>query len=291
MNLTGILVPLVTPFKREQEQLVLDVEGLKDLVNRLLTTGVAGFVVCGTTGEYYALSHEERNTVLKTVAELAKGKATIIAGINHLSTQESCLLAQEAKDFGYDGLMLSAPAYSLPCQEGVLAHFKQVADATDLPMILYNFPDRVGVEIAFETVVELAKHPRIVGIKESSGDFSRALRLLQEPFESFEVVCGCDDQPLDFFFWGAKSWIAGAANVFPEEQVAIFEASQKQDWQTARALMSKIYPAIQSMESSQYNQKAKLATLKGQMPAGDVRAPLANMTEQEKQDFLKLVQR
>lgn len=291
MNITGILVPLVTPFKADPNHPVgqsVDLETLKTLTEKLIETGVAGFVVCGTTGEYYALDEAERKSVLETVAEVAKGRATLIAGINDLSTAGACERAKQAKALGYEGLMLAPTPYSLPDQAGVIAHFETVAKATDLPIIMYNFPDRVGIEISLETVAHLAKHPKIVGIKESSGDFSRALSMLQAQYENFDVICGCDDQPVDYFFWGAKSWIAGAANVFPAEQVAIFNATQAGDWDTAKRIMREIYPAIQSMEAGHYNQKAKVGCLRATMDVGQVRLPLADLSQDEKDTFLAL---
>ena len=111
--------------------------------------------------------------------------------------------------------MLAPPAYSLPDQAGIVAHFKAVAAASALPIILYNFPARAGVSIDIASVAELSREPNIVGIKESSGDFSRALALIQARLPDFEVICGCDDQAADFLFWGVRSWISGAANVFP----------------------------------------------------------------------------
>ncbi|MCL1694376.1 4-hydroxy-tetrahydrodipicolinate synthase [Lysinibacillus sp. BPa_S21] len=283
MNFHGILVPLVTPFKSDKS---IDVDTLKQLTNSFIDKGVTGLVVCGTTGEYYALNEVEREMVLKTVAEVAKGRITLIAGINDLSTEGAVNRAIQAKDLGYEGLMLSPTPYSLPDQLGIIAHYETVAAATDLPIIMYNFPARIGIEIEYETVLHLSRNPNIVGLKESSGDFSRALRLLQTPFENFEVICGCDDQPVDFFFWGAKSWIAGAGNVFPEEQVAMFNAAQGGDWDKAREIMSDIYPAIHSMESGYYNQKAKLGCMKGEFNVGTVRLPLFDLTEDEKAEFL-----
>jgi len=283
MNFHGILVPIVTPFKLD---LSLDLETLKQLTNTFIDKGVNGLVVCGTTGEYYALNEVERETVLRTVSEVAKGRISLIAGINDLSTDGAVNRAKQAKDLGYEGLMLSPTPYSLPDQSGLIAHYETVAASTDLPIIMYNFPARIGIEIEYETVVHLSKNQNIVAIKESSGDFSRALRLLQTPFENFEVICGCDDQPIDFFFWGAKSWIAGAGNVFPEEQVAMFNASIAGDWDKARQIMRDIYPAIHSMESGNYNQKAKLGCLKGEIKVGTVRLPLSDLSEEEKEEFL-----
>ena len=291
MNINGILVPIVTPFDNNGN---VDAQKLTTLVEAFIEKGVAGIVACGTTGEYYTFSAAERELVLTTIAEAeknkgAENKVTLIAGINSLSTDHSIELAAQAKALGYDGLMLSAPPYSLPEQDGVIAHFEKVADASELPIIMYNFPDRVGVAIEFDTVAHLAQHPNIVGVKESSGDFSHALRMLQANFDDFEVVCGCDDQPVDFFFWGAKSWIAGAANVFPAEQVSLFNATQQGDWDKAKQIMSEIYPAIHSMESGNYNQKAKAGCLKGSMDVGSVRVPLTDMPEDEKAEFLALL--
>ncbi len=286
MNINGILVPIVTPFDSNGS---VDAKTLTTLVETFIDKGVAGIVACGTTGEYYTFSAAERELVLTTIANAAKGKVTLIAGINSLSTDHSIELATQAKTLGYDGLMLSATPYSLPEQDGIIAHFEKVADASELPIIMYNFPARVGVSIEFDTVAHLAKHPNIIGVKESSGDFSHALRMLQANFDNFDVVCGCDDQPVDFFFWGAKSWIAGAANVFPEEQVALFNATQQGDWDKAKQIMSDIYPAIHSMESGNYNQKAKAGCLKGSVDVGSVRVPLTDMPADEKSEFLALL--
>ena len=268
MNINGILVPIVTPFDSSGN---VDTTTLTKLVETFIEKGVTGIVACGTTGEYYTFSAAERELVLITIANAAKDKVTLIAGINSLSTDHSIELAVQAKTLGYDGLMLSATPYSLPEQDGIIAHFEKVANASELPIIMYNFPARVGVSIEFDTVSHLAKHPNIIGIKESSGVLSHALRMLQANFDNFEVICGCDDQPVDFVFWGAKSWIAGAANVFPEEQVALFNATQQGDWDEAKQIMSEIYPAIHSMESGNYNQKAKAGCLKGSVDVGSVR--------------------
>ncbi|MBC8653724.1 dihydrodipicolinate synthase family protein, partial [Providencia vermicola] len=163
------------------------------------------------------------------------------------------------------------------------------AKSTPLPIIMYNFPARIGIEIEIDTVMKLAEIDNIVAIKESSGSFSRALHLLQTPFKNFEVICGCDDQPVDFFFWGSKSWIAGAGNVFPSEQVAIYEAAQLGDWDKAKQIMKTIYPAIYSMESGDYNQKAKAGCLNGSFNAGPVRLPLSNLATAARNEFIKLV--
>jgi 4-hydroxy-tetrahydrodipicolinate synthase len=286
MQFDGIYVPLVTPFDGNAE---IDQAKLETLVEAMIAKGVAGIAACGTTGEYYALSDAERSQVLQTVHRVAAGRVQLIAGIGDLSTRRSIERAAEAKSIGYDCLLLSAPPYSLASQDGIRAHFEYAAKHCALPIIIYNFPVRVGVNVEFETVAALAKVPNIVGIKESSGDFSQALRMLQAGFKDFEVICGCDDQPVDFFFWGAKGWIAGAANVFPGEQVALQKAARAGDWDRARAMMRAMYPALHSMESGDYNQKAKAGCLNGTLDAGDVRLPLAPLDAAAQQAFRELV--
>lgn len=286
MQFNGIYVPLVTPFGDQGE---IDQQKLETLVEAVIDKGVAGIAACGTTGEYYALSDAERTQVLQTVRRVAAGRIQLIAGIGDMSIRRSVERAAEAKAIGYDYLLLSPPPYSLPSQAGIRAHFEHAAKYCDLPIIIYNFPARTGVNVEFDTVAALASCPNIVGIKESSGDFSQALRMLQADFADFEVICGCDDQPADFFFWGAKGWIAGAGNVFPGEQVALHAAARKGDWDRVRKLMRSMYPALHSMESGDYNQKAKAGCLNGTLDAGDVRLPLVPMDAAAKQAFRELL--
>lgn len=288
MQLQGIYVPIVTPFDADG---AVDEGRLAELAAALIDRGVAGLAACGTTGEYYALDDAERSRVLDVVARAGRGKVTLIAGVGDLSTRRSVERGVEAAALGYDALLLSPPPYSLPTAAGIRAHFEYAADRCALPIIIYNFPARTGVNVDFDTVAALARHPNIIGIKESSGDFSQALRMLQAGFDDFEVICGCDDQPLDFFFWGSRSWIAGAGNVFPAEQVALHAAAMRGDWDAARDLMRRMYPALQAMEAGDYNQKAKAGCLKATLDVGAVRLPLAPLAEAEKDAFRALVRR
>lgn len=286
MNTQGILVPIITPSDSKGQ---VDLKALAKLTEHFIVKGVAGIVACGTTGEYYAFTEDERLQVLETIASVAKGRVSLIAGISALSTHGSIERAQQAQALGYDGLMLSAPPYSLPGQAGVIAHFRAVAAATPLPIIMYNFPARVGVDIELETVIELAKTPTIVGIKESSGDFSRAMALIQANIPDFEVVCGCDDQAADFLFWGVRSWISGSANVFPAEQVAMIKAAEAGNMDELRALMAAMYPVIRAMESGDFNQKAKLAGKRHGIEPGEIRLPLTPLSNSEAQEFQQLL--
>lgn len=286
MQTKGVFVPVVTPFDADNR---LDLDALRKLVECFIEQGVAGIVACGTTGEYYALSEAERLQVLTCVAQVGKGRVALVAGANALSTQGAIERAQQAAALGYEALMLSAPAYSLPGQAEVVAHFRTVAEASALPIIMYNFPARIGVEIGFDAVVELSQLPKIIGIKESSGNFSRALALIKADLPDFDVICGCDDQAADFLFWGVRSWISGGANLFPGEQAAMIKAADGGDWDRVKSLMSAMLPVIQAMESGDYNQKAKLGCRRHGIDAGAVRQPLLPLSAADAQAFNALL--
>jgi 4-hydroxy-tetrahydrodipicolinate synthase len=164
-----------------------------------------------------------------------------------------------------------------------------VAHATSLPIIMYNFPARVGVEIGIEAVAELSKIPNIVAIKESSGNFSRALALIKAELPGFEVICGCDDQAADFLFWGVRSWISGGANVFPGEQSAMIDAALKGEWEKVKSMMTAMLPSIQAMESGDYNQKAKLGCRRHGIDVGPVRQPLLPLSDADAKAFCDLL--
>lgn len=286
MKTQGILVPIVTPFTKDHQ---VNLQALEALTEVFINKGVTGIVACGTTGEYYTLNADERTAVLKSVAKVGRGRITLIAGINDVSTSGAIERAKEAQALGYEGLMLAPPSYSLPGQAELIAHYRAVAEATTLPIIMYNFPARVGVEIDIDTVIALSQLPNIVGIKESSGNFSRALALIHLNLPNFEVISGCDDQAADFLFWGVRSWISGGANVFPGEQTEMVNAAIAGDWAKVKSLMTGMMPIIQNMESGNYNQKAKLGCRRHGIDVGSVRLPLLPAPEEEAKAFINLI--
>lgn len=193
MKLDGIFVPVVTPFTEDNK---VNFEALGKLLDWQIEAGVAGIVACGTTGEYYTFSDTERMEVLSFIAEHVGDRALLIAGVNDTHTKGSVQKAEQAKALGYQALMLAPPIYCLPQQSEIIKHYQTVSQQVGLPIIMYNFPARSGVEIEVETVIELSQDEYIVGIKESSGDFTRALSLINANLENFSVVCGSDDQGL-----------------------------------------------------------------------------------------------
>ena len=205
-------MPVVTPFDGNGD---VDSTTLTAAIERGLDAGVRGIVSCGTTGEYYALSEAERIEVMRHTHEVAAGRAQLVAGCNAGSTRMATLFARIAVDTGYDALMLAAPPTSLPRAHELATHFSAIAEASGLPIILYNYPARSGVEIDFDCLDRVADHPLIVGIKESSGDFSRFLALRDRYAGRITIMCGSDDQAVDYFFWGVRSWMAASTNGMP----------------------------------------------------------------------------
>jgi len=283
MNIEGVLVPVVTPFNANGS---VDYSALATVLDSLIEAGVSGIVACGTTGEYYTFSDEERRNVMAFIADKVAGRALLIAGVNDLYTGGSIAKAEQAKELGYQGLMLAPPIYCLPQQSEIISHYQSVSAAVDMPIIMYNFPARSGVEISVESVIELSRDKNIIGMKESSGDFSRALTLINANLENFTMVCGSDDQSADYLFWGVRSWIGGAANYLPKQHVQMIESAKAGDFDNVRNIMRQIMPVIQNMESADYNQKAKLGLAHIGIEVGEVRAPLQAISNEDKAAFI-----
>jgi len=270
MLLEGVYTPVVTPFDDEGE---IDFETLTRVIDHQLQSGTRGIVSCGTTGEYYACTFDERVALMTHTRDVAQG-AHLLAGCNSGSTREVIRLGLAARDLGYDALLLSAPHTSLPSQAELGAHYASVAAGVGLPIVLYNYPARAGVEIGFDALDAIADVPEIVAIKESSGDFSRFLTLRRRYEGRVEVMCGSDDQAVDYFSWGVRSWLAGTANVLPLQHVVVLEAALRGDHALAHRLFEGMLPWVQDMESGSYNQKAKLGLAHVGITCGDVRQPL-----------------
>lgn len=283
VDLEGVLVPCVTPFGDDGD---VDLDAYAQVVAFVLDAGVRGVIPGGTTGEYYAMSLEERRTVLRHTLEVVRDRATdrpdgvtTIAGCNAGSTRAVLSLASTAAELGYDAVMLAVPATSLPTQDELVVHFSTVAEVCELPVVLYDYPARAGVQIGLEAIDRLAELPGIVGIKESSGDLSRFHALRTLVADRMVVCCGADDLAVDLFGWGVRSWIAGTANALPRHHVAVLDAANRGDLATARQLFDRILPWIQDCEAGAYNQKAKLGLVHQGIPAGAVRAPLRSLEE------------
>jgi 4-hydroxy-tetrahydrodipicolinate synthase len=287
MQLEGVYTPVVTPFDPQGE---IDFETLTRVIEHQLQHGARGIVSCGTTGEYYACTFDERVALMTHTRDVAQGEAQLFAGCNSGSTREVIRLGTVARDLGYDGLLLSAPHTSLPKQHELAAHYAAVATAVGLPIVLYNYPARAGVEIGFDALDEIADLREIVAIKESSGDFSRFLTLRRRYAGRIEVMCGSDDQAVDYFSWGVRSWLAGTANVLPRQHVAVLDSALRGDHALAHRLFEGMLPWVQDMESGSYNQKAKLGLAHLGIECGAVRQPLLPLAAATAAETLRVLE-
>jgi 4-hydroxy-tetrahydrodipicolinate synthase len=287
MSFEGVHTPLVTPFKADGE-IDHDLLGkhAADLARR-----VSGLCVGGTTGEYYALSFSERVQTFNTVALAAGGKTYLTAGINATTTREVIRLGEQAKSAGMQALLVAAPYYAQPTQEELLAHLLKVDDALDLPIMLYNFPARTGTEISDGVLEALGERPNFVAMKESTGDISHLHHLATHFKDRLMFSCGMDDQALEFFAWGAKSWVGGASNFLPEAHMALFDACvNKGDFTLGRKLMAQLLPVLELLErSGKFIQYVRYGCELAGLPVGVARAPLGGLSEDERAAFTKLV--
>jgi 4-hydroxy-tetrahydrodipicolinate synthase len=247
-------------------------------------------VPCGSTGEYYAMNADERASVLKFVAGFADKGELLIAGTNAGSTADVIEHTKRARDLGYGTVLLSAPYYATPKPNELIAHYQAVLDAVDVDIVLYNYPPKVGVEVGLEVLDAFVGNPRILGIKESSGNLLRVMDIRQKYGDRFQVTNGSDDQTLDFYLWGATSWICGPANCMAKACVDLVKTIESGDWLAARDKALVIYGAMASLESGKFVQKVKYGCELAGTPVGVARRPLLPLSAEEKADFRKAME-
>lgn len=284
MKLTGVMPALVTPFDANGK---IDFKAFEKLLTKLRADGVAGWVPCGSTGEYYAMNADERAAVLKFVAGFADKNELLIAGTNAGSTADVIEHTKRARDLGYRTVLLSAPYYATPKPNELIAHYQAVLDAVDVDIVLYNYPPKVGVEVGLEVLDAFVDNPRILGIKESSGNLLRVMDIRQKYGDRFQVTNGSDDQTLDFYLWGATSWICGPANCMAKACVDLVKTIESGSWLAARDKALVIYGAMASLESGKFVQKVKYGCELAGTPVGIARRPLLELSREEKADFRK----
>ncbi len=228
----GVFVAIVTPFKNGK----IDEEALRGLIDFQTAGGVDGIVPCGTTGESATLNHEEHDQVIRIAVDACKGKARVLAGTGSNSTQEAIQLSRNAKNAGADGLLQITPYYNKPNQEGLYHHFSSIADAVDLPIVLYNVPSRTSVNMVPETVVRLAKIKNIVGTKEASGSLQAISKIIDNCGKDFTVLSGDDPLLWPILAIGGKGVISVTANILPAKVAALCKAAAIGDIAEARSL-------------------------------------------------------
>jgi len=279
-KLHGILAALVTPMTEAEE---LDCDALRRFVDYLIAEGVHGLIPLGSTGEYYALSPEERETVVRVTLEAATGRAPVVVGASAGSTREVVAYCRQAHALGADAVMLAAPYYSLPSEDELFEHFRLVAESTELPIVLYNYPGRTGVDMTPGLIARLAELDRIQYVKESSGEVARVGEIIRTCGEKITVLCGCDTAALESFVLGAAGWVGGVVNVLPGGHVELYRLAVEQgDFAAARTHYYRMLPLLSLMEAGgKYTQYVKAGCELTGHPVGPPRRPLLPPTDEE----------
>ena len=279
MKYQGLYTAIVTPFKNGQ----VDYEAFKALIEAQIAGGVDGIVPMGTTGESPTVTTEEHLEVIRACVETVAGRCQVIAGTGANCTAEAIEMTKAAAAMGADGTLQVCPYYNKPNQEGVYQHFKAIAEATDLPIMLYSIPGRSGIEIAVDTVARLAADcPTIVAIKEAGGSVERVNQLVQALPEGFAVLSGDDGLTVPFISCGAVGLVSVTSNVAPAEMKALVDAAMSGDGKKALELQKKYYPLMKGLMSLDVNPvpvKAALA-LRGNI-GWDIRLPLVPLAEEK----------
>jgi 4-hydroxy-tetrahydrodipicolinate synthase len=239
----GSLVAIVTPFRKGK----VDERALAELIEWQIAKGTSGIVPCGTTGESATLSHDEHNRVIELTVEVVRRRVPVIAGTGSNSTDEAITLTRHAKEAGVDGALLITPYYNKPTQEGLYRHYKAIAEAVDLPLVLYNIPGRTGVNMLPATIARLSAIQTIIGVKEGSGSVQQASDIVQMCGDRLTVLAGDDSLTLPMMAVGGKGVITVTANIMPGEMAGLVQAFAKGRVEEARGLHFKLSPVFTAL--------------------------------------------
>ncbi|MBZ3900326.1 4-hydroxy-tetrahydrodipicolinate synthase [Streptomyces griseiscabiei] len=288
-QLSGVLTALASPFAPDGQ---LDEKTLRRLVDRSIDGGVDGVVACGSTGEFAAMSASERRRVVETVVDQAAGRVPVIAQTGAVSTGEAIELSRHAQDAGASVLMVVTPYYEPLTLDETLHYLRTVADAVDLPIMLYNLPGATGVNLSPETVGRLAREvDNIRYIKDTSADMAQAGQLIHRYGDVISTFVGWDSLLLQAISEGAAGVMAGTANVMPAQLVSIHRALRAGDLARARAEWARIYPLMDAIMSAPFIPAVKAALNAAGIPVGEPREPLLGLDPDTTARITALVER
>jgi 4-hydroxy-tetrahydrodipicolinate synthase len=257
---TGAGTALITPFTRSGE---VDIAAVRRLGRRQIDAGIHFISPCGTTGENPTLETAERLRIVETLVDEAGGKVPVLAGAGGYNTAEVVRLARDMEKAGASGLLSVTPYYNKPTQEGMYQHFKAIAEATSLPIVLYNVPPRTGVNIELSTLLRLAAIPNIIGVKEASGNMPQMCDICRAVPPDFLVLCGDDPLTLPLMAVGGRGVISVVSNEMPGEMAKMVEAAERNDFAAARAIHHRIMPlmTVNFVEANPVPVKAAMAAM------------------------------
>ncbi|GCA49423.1 4-hydroxy-tetrahydrodipicolinate synthase [Sinorhizobium sp. KGO-5] len=286
MKIEGIYTPAVTPLGPDGQ---IDRKAFAAVLESLIEAKVHGIIVGGSTGEYYAQSTQERFDLGAYAKDVIGTRLPLIIGTGATRTEDSVEFAKAAKDIGADAILVSSPPYALPTERENAVHALTVDRAANLPIMLYNYPARMGVMMGDEYFSRVGRSKNVVAIKESSGDMAN-LHLLARKFPHISLSCGWDDQALEFFAWGAKSWVCAGSNFLPREHVALYDACVlEKNFDKGRAIMTAMLPLMDFLETGKFVQSIKHGCEIIGLKAGPVRAPLRPLNSEEKRTLQTVV--
>jgi len=286
MNFGSLLTAMVTPFDQNGE---IDYEATKELINYLITNGSEGLVIAGTTGESPTLSHEEKLNLFQFTAETANGRAKVIAGTGSNNTKASIELTKEAAATGIDGIMLVTPYYNKPSQEGMYQHFRTIAEATSLPVMLYNIPGRSVVNLDADTIVRLSHIENIVSIKEASGDLDKFAEIISKTSDDFSVYSGEDSLTMPTLAIGGSGVVSVASHVIGNEMQEMIQSYFRGDVAYAASMHRHILPLMKALFAAPSPTPVKEALNRMGVSVGSVRLPLIPLNEAEKTTLYQIL--
>lgn len=284
---TGAMTALVTPFRNGS----IDEAALTALVEWQIAEGIDALVPCGTTGESATLTHEEHHQVLRCVVRAAKRRVPVIAGAGSNATAEAISLSKAAHDAGADGLLQITPYYNRPTQEGLYLHFRAIAEAVPLPVVLYNVPARTGCDLLPETIARLCALDNVVALKEASGSVARTQQILELVGSRLVILSGDDAINLPLYAVGAQGCISVVSNVAPRLVAEGWDAVAAGDWSRARTLHYQSLPLAAALFSEASPIPAKTALAMMERMSGELRLPLHPMSEAPRQKLGTVLQR
>jgi 1-pyrroline-4-hydroxy-2-carboxylate deaminase len=285
---SGVFPAATTQFTSD---LALDIEATQRVQSALLRDGVDGLIIIGTVGENNSLEPDEKRKVLSAAVESAAGKAPVIAGVSELTTQRAIAFARDAEKIGANGLMLLPAMVYVPTEEELVAHFRAVAQATSLPIMLYNNPPAYRVNITFEALKGLAAIPNIVAIKESAPDTRRFTDLLNAFGDRFLLFAGLDDVALEGLMLGARGWVSGLTNAFPLESVAMVRAMREGNLALARQIYRWFMPLLHLDAGHDLVQAIKLSEQIMGRGSERVRMPRLPLSGARRQEVTAMVEK
>jgi len=287
MKFEGIYTPIITPY---DDKCAINFDAIEAIIEDLITSGVHGLVIAGTTGEYYAQNVDERLELMKVCKDIINGRLPYIVGTGAIRTEDSVFYAEEAAKIGADGILVATPPYALPTERENALHALAIDRAANLPIMLYNYPGRMGSMMGEEYLDRVGRSSNFCAIKESSGDINR-LHLLARDYPHIQLCCGMDDQALEFFAWGASGWVCAGSNFAPEAHVALYEACRVEgDFDKGRRIMSAMLPLMRVLEQGgKFIQCIKHgATMRG-LSVGPPRKPLQPLNKDDKRQLEQVI--